>query len=199
MENDASFLNNDPLICPETHEESLLEKGFGDMQETRENVVLLAGKHVNAARAQKRFVQIKVDEANESVDASAQNKTVTLVLDYCQNLDLPHLGGEQPGDTYYFSPVWLYCLGIVDVTEDQLYAYLYDEASAKKGANNVASILLYHVIMFIVGNFKYSEEIKELNVIMDNCGGQNKNGTVIKMTAYFVERGWFKSVNLIFW
>ena len=54
--------------------------------------VSLAGKHVTAARAQKRFVQIKVDQANESVDASAQNKTVTLVLDYCQNLDLPHLG-----------------------------------------------------------------------------------------------------------
>ena len=46
-----SFLSNDPLICPETGEESLLEKGFGDLQESRENVVLLAGKHVSAARA----------------------------------------------------------------------------------------------------------------------------------------------------
>ena len=33
---------------------------------------------------------------------------------------------------------------------------------------------------------------------MDNCGGQNKNGTVLKMTSYFVERGQFNSVNLIF-
>ena len=33
---------------------------------------------------------------------------------------------------------------------------------------------------------------------MDNCGGQNKNGTVLKMGAYFVEQGWFKKVNYIF-
>ena len=33
---------------------------------------------------------------------------------------------------------------------------------------------------------------------MDNCGGQNKNGTVLKMGAYFIERGWFKKVNYIF-
>ena len=158
------------------------------MQETRENVIMLASKHVTAAKAQKRSDQIKFDKAIESVDASPGNKTVTLVLDYCQNLDLPHLGGE------YFSPVWLYYLGIVDVTEDRLYTYLYDEVSAKNGANNVASILLYHVVIFVIANFRYSEEIQELNVIMDNCGGQNKNGTVIKMAAYFVERSGSPSI-----
>lgn len=99
---------------------------------------------------------------------------------------------------YYYSPIWLYCLGIVDKAEDRLYAYLYDESCAKKGANNVASILLYHIITFVLDNFRYSQNIGELNIIMDNCGGQNKNGTVLKMAAYFVERGWFNKVNLIF-
>ena len=28
------------------------------------------------------------------------NRTVTLVMDFCHNLDHPHLGGEQPGDIY---------------------------------------------------------------------------------------------------
>ena len=194
-----SFLSNDPLICPDTGEDSLLSRGFGDLQESRENVVLLASEHVAAARAQKEFAQTKVDAADESLNESNPTKrTVTLVMDFCQNLDLPHLGGEQPGDTYYYSPVWLYCLGIVDVAEDRLYAYLYDESSAKKGANNVASILLYHVLTFVINNFEYGEKIHELNVIMDNCGGQNKNGTVLKMAAYLVERGWFNKVNLIF-
>ena len=112
------LLNNDPLICPESNEESLLGKGFGDVQETCENVVLLISKRVTAARAQKRFTQMKVDQANESIGACSGNKTITIVLDYCQNLDLPHLGKKQPGDTYYFSPIWLYCLGIVEVTKD---------------------------------------------------------------------------------
>lgn len=199
MNNLPTFLSNDPLLCPETNEVSLLHKGFGDLGETRENVVMLAAKHVNAARSQKALAQIKYEAAEQSIDfVDPDKKVITLVMDYCQNLDLPHLGGEQPGDTYYFSPVWLYCLGIVDVSEDQLYAYIYEESAAKKGANNVASILMYHVITFVLDNFRYSAGINELNIVMDNCGGQNKNGTVLKMAAYFVERGWFKSVNMIF-
>ena len=160
---------------------------------------MLAANHVNAARLQKALAQIKYKAAEQSIDfVDPDKKVITLVMDYCQNLDLPHLGGEQPGDTYYFSPVWLYCLGIVDVFEDQLYAYIYEESAAKKGANNVALILMYHVITFVLDNFRYSAGINELNIVMDNCGGQNKNGTVLKMAAYFVEHGWFKSVNMIF-
>ena len=148
METFPSFLSTDPLICPETDEESLFEKGFGDLQESRENVVLLVGKHVSAARAQEEFAQCKVDAADETLDEIIPSKkTVTIVMDFCQNLNLSHLGGEQPGDTYYYSPVWLYCLGIYDVSEDRLY---------------------------------------------------DKNGTIIKMAAFFVERGWFRKVNIIF-
>ena len=57
-------------------------------------------------------------EANESVNSSPENETVTLVLDYCQNLDLPHLGVEQPVDMYYFSLIYLYCLGKINVTKE---------------------------------------------------------------------------------
>ena len=80
---------------------------------------MLASQHVAAARAQKELAQIKVDAAEKSMNKSDPLKrTVTLVMDYCQNLDLPHLCGEQPSDTYYYSLVWLYCLGTVDTTED---------------------------------------------------------------------------------
>ena len=64
--------------------------------------------------------------------------------------------------------------------------------SAKEGSNNVVPILLYHIITFVVNNFEYSDGIGELNVIMNNCGDQNENGTIIKMGAYFVERDWLK-------
>ena len=33
---------------------------------------------------------------------------------------------------------------------------------------------------------------------MDNCGGQNKNGTVLKLAAYFAECEWFEKVNFVF-
>ena len=193
-----ALLNNDSLLCPQTNQLSFLEKGFGDMEETRENVCLLAAKHVKAARSQKLLSKMKIDAADATIGAETPKRTITLVIDYCQNLDLPHLGGEQPGDTYYYSPVWIYCLGIVDTSEDKLYAYVYKESDAKKGGNNVASILLYHVITYILDDFRYAPNIEELNIVMDNCGGQNKNGTVLKMGAYFVEQGLFKKVNYIF-
>ena len=101
-------------------------------------------------------------------------RSITLVIDYCQNLDLPHLGGEQLGDTYYYSSVWIYCLGFVDTSEDKLYAYVYKELDAKKGGNNVASILLYHVISYVLDDFCCAPNIEVLNIVMDNCGGQNK-------------------------
>ena len=47
------------------------------------------------------------------------------------------------------------------------YEYLY-----QKGGNNVASILLYHIITYIIGNFLYAPNIEELNLVMDNCGGK---------------------------
>ena len=48
---------------------------------------------------------------------------------FCQNLDFPHLDGEQPGNTYDYSPIWVYRLGIINVSEDQLYADLYNKSS----------------------------------------------------------------------
>ena len=39
---------------------------------------------------------------------------------------------------------------------------------------------------------------KELNIVMDNCGGQNKNNYVILLAPYLVELGYFSKVNIIF-
>ena len=121
-----AFVNNYPLLCPESDDKSLPEKDFGGLQESRENVVLLTEKYTMAAQAQKQFAELKFKAATNSIYATSENKTVTLVMDFCQNLDLHHLGGEQPGDTYYYSLAWLYCLGIIDILEDRLYMYLYD-------------------------------------------------------------------------
>ena len=40
--------------------------------------------------------------------------------------------------------------------------------------------------------------MKELNIIMDNCAGQNKNRMVIRSAEYMMEAGMFSKVNLIF-
>ena len=63
------------------------------------------------------------------------------VCDYAQNLDMPHFGCEQPGDTYYFSPLTINVFGIVDYSLEELDAYVYTEGEGKKGGNNVVSLI----------------------------------------------------------
>ena len=38
----------------------------------------------------------------------------------------------------------------------------------------------------------------ELNIIFDNCSGQNKNNTVIKLALWIMAMGYFKKVQFIF-
>ena len=84
--------------------------------------------------------------------------------------------------------------------EDKLYTYLYQEKSAKKGASNVTSLLFHHIKIYVLSEHQHHHNfpIDEPDLIVDNCGGQNKNGTVIKAATYFCEHKWFKNVNLIF-
>jgi hypothetical protein len=38
----------------------------------------------------------------------------------------------------------------------------------------------------------------ELNVIFDNCSGQNKNNTVLQLPAWLMVMGYFKEIHFIF-
>jgi hypothetical protein len=38
----------------------------------------------------------------------------------------------------------------------------------------------------------------ELNIIFDNCSGQNKNNTVLRLAAWLKQMGYFKKVKFVF-
>ena len=122
-----------------------------------------------------------------------------LVADYSQNLGLPHFGGEQPGDTYYYSPLAVYIFGIVDAScsPDKLYAYGYTEDIGAKGGNNVASLLMLAMEDF--GWLSSGKCGKRLSIVMDNCSGQNKNNHVLRLALLLVELQHFKEVEFIFY
>ena len=54
---------------------------------------------------------------------------------------MPHFGGTQPGDTYYYSPLKINVFGVVDYSVEVMDTYIYTEAKGKKGGNNVVSFL----------------------------------------------------------
>ena len=135
------------------------------------------------ARAQRRLLQEKVEKARQD-----PTKTHTLVVDYGQNMSLPHMGSIQPGDTYYYTPINVYNLGIVDtasgeIPTDHLSAHVYAEYSGAKGGNNVASL-----IMKTLSNLGWLNDngSSELNIVFDNCKGQNKNNTVLCLVPFLV-------------
>ena len=133
-----------------------------------------------------------------------KDRVYTFVVDYGQNMELPSYRKKQPGCTYYYSPLSVYNLGVVNhghVYYDghvaaHLHAHVYHEGVAKKGATNVTSLIvktLRHL------NVLQEDSIGgELNIIFDNCGGQNKNNTVIRLAAWLSALGYFKVVNFIF-
>ena len=121
------------------------------------------------------------------------------MADYCQNLSLPHFGGEQPGDTYYFSPLFVYVFGVADVAGEKakLRAYGYNEGDGAKGGNNVASLLMQ--ALRDLGWLIADRCGGRLSIIVDNCSGQNKNKMVLRLALYLVEQGYFKNVEFIFY
>ena len=67
--------------------------------------------------------------------------------------------------------------------------YTYDEAVAKKGADDVCS-MLYNLLPM---------EIKDLAIFGDSCAGQNKNFTVFRFLHYLVtKKNRFDAVKMIF-
>jgi hypothetical protein len=119
-------------------------------------------------------------------------------------MELSRYNSEQPGCTYYFSPLTVCNLGVVNHAHayndgrvlELTHAHLYHEGVGKKGANNVASLIVKTLRQL---NILHEDSVGgELNIIFDNCMGQNKNNTVLKLATWMMAMNYFKEVNIIF-
>ena len=174
--------------------------------EERELMLLEAAVHIKMARAQRALYQLKVELAVAAALAKRDHSEMvfTLVVDYGQNMELPSYRKEQPGVTYYFSPLSVYNLGVVNHAHDygngrvseHLHAHVYHEGVGKKGANNVSSLVIKTLRLLNI--IREDSVGGELNIVFDNCSGQNKNNTVIRLAGWLTAMGYFKTVNFIF-
>ena len=115
------------------------------MLETEERIKK-AHNYVINYKAQRELYNKKIQEAKEDYENNVPHecRRYTLVVDFFHNLDLPHFGGDQPGDTYCYSLLGVYCFGVVDPSgpKNKLYANLYTECEGEKGGNNVTSFFI---------------------------------------------------------
>ena len=160
-----------------------------------ESEVKKAAKHVHMAEAQRTLFNRQKLEAIRTRFNEKSERVLTFVCDYAQNMTLPNFGSEQPGETYYYSPLNVYCFGIVDTSSDHLHAMLYLEGEAKKGGDNVASMICAHLKkdgLLLSDNRQEIptkwQPLKQLNLWFDNCGGQNKNRMVLRLLTFLAER-----------
>jgi hypothetical protein len=107
----------------------------GDDQrlEEEEDLVLHAAKHVEMARKQRMLFVAKKEEAklHSETNMAMVNRTYTFVADFAQNMYVPNFAAEQPGATYYFSPLNVYPFGVVDTSTSptMLTAFVYSEGT----------------------------------------------------------------------
>jgi hypothetical protein len=96
-------------------------------------------------------------------------------------LAYPHFGEEQPVDIYYFSELTINIFGVADVTQKpaKMLSYGYTEGEGGKGGNNIAYLVMK--VLHDLGWIKVNHTGKWLSIIMDNCGGQNKNKFVLQL------------------
>ena len=181
---------------PEDDESDSEDEGVPD---DMEDAIQKAHKHVRAAKVQRQEARKRMQEARDDLDAGKPvcKRRIVKIMDYSQNLYLPNFGAEQPGETYFYSPLNVYQFGIVDCSEkeDKLHAYVYREFEGKKGGNNVVSCLLEN---FKEWGFFANVQEGEITINADNCTGQNKNKTVIWFCNWLVETGIFPKVTLLF-
>lgn len=113
---------------------------------------------------------------------------MAITFDYMQNLLLPFMPVQE---MFYLRKLWFYVFNIHDIGKNRSVFYTYTEGTAKRGPNEVCSFL---------NNFfnTIPDEVKELHVFSDACGGQNRNHTVTRMLLAMTMKNRFSIIHQYF-
>ena len=105
--------------------------------------VLEALEYIKDARAQKDYVNALKALAKATNSPLAElpyhSKSYLFYFDYAQNVQCPQFSSEQPGETYYYSPLNINIFGIIDENykKETLFAYCYHKRQGKKVATTL--------------------------------------------------------------
>ncbi len=177
-----------------------------EIEEATENLIRDWARQIDMARDQRllyqRLEEAAVGNTRDGVEHSMRRYTFTCY--FGQNMQCQCYNSKQPGCTYYYTSLNVFNFGVVDHLHDygngiignHMYCHVYHEGIGKKGGTNVASLIVKTLQDMNIQ--KQSDPGGELNIIFDNCSGQNKNNTALKLTLWLKEMGYFKQVNFVF-
>lgn len=140
--------------------------------------------HLKKAEA---FYQRKRSERKR---AQKHRHIEAIAMDYQKNLPLPNISTN---DVYYKRQLSFYLFNIHVLASGEALFYTYTETAAKKGSDEVASILFHYILN------ELNPEVQELVIFCDSCCGQNKNYTLFRMLHYIVHKvGRLQCVKMVF-
>ena len=126
--------------------------------------------------------------ARKEAQKSAHSEAIA--MDFGRNLPLPNLSTN---DVYYRRQLSFHAFNIHILSSGQSVFYTYDQTVARKGADDVAS-MLYHFCSELL-----DPSVRSLHIFCDSCSGQNKNYTMIRLLHYMTTvHKRFDSVNMTF-
>lgn len=117
-------------------------------------------------------------------------KMEAIVMDYQKNLPTPNI---TTSDVYYRRQLNFISFNIHVLSDSTSVFYTYDESVARKGADDVCSMLNHFLLNLL------DPQVRDLIIFCDSCAGQNKNYTVIRFLHYIVHKiNRFNSVKVVF-
>lgn len=127
------------------------------------------------------------------------DRVIMYSYDCQKNLVLPKVPDQA---AYYSRQLYYYnftmCQGFSKDRQpkENVFIYVWKEHEAAKGSNEIASAIYDRLC-----HTEYSENVEEVRLVSDGCGGQNKNTSVVAMLSYWLTHDapkHIKTIQMIF-
>lgn len=142
-------------------------------------------KQLHVSKAEVFYVDIK----EKSKQAKSENSKIeVLSFDFQQNMPLPHV---PCGDVFYKRQLWVYNFCIHSGSTGKSYFFIYDEATAHKGQNEVISFLHFYLSNIM------SRSVETVYLFSDNCSSQNKNFALTQFLYTIATKNMYGIKNII--
>lgn len=116
---------------------------------------------------------------NAKKNAQKQKTFEAITMDYSKNLPTPNI---TTNDVYYKRQLTFISFNIHILSSAQSIFYTYPQTVAKKGSDDVVSLLNHFCFNFL------DAEVRHLEIFCDSCAGQNKNFTLLRFLHYLVHK-----------
>lgn len=141
---------------------------------------------VHKRRAKKFYISLKDITAKCEKEPT---KIVGICIDFMANVSLPCIPVQ---DTYYFRQLTVNVFGVHNLASREMTVFIYHEGEGGKGANDVCTMLNWYI------ENKVDKDVKNLHLFADNCAGQNKNNTLVRMMMGLCETKRFNDIKVTF-